>query len=89
VLQQMARRCSGDARIQWLAASPLIRRSFSERLQNYKRDVDDSLADEVATPSRMIYWARENALEYTPPKSRELIRRMLRRIQHWVRWGAA
>ena len=24
---------------------------------------------------------------YTPPKSVRLIRRMLRRIRHWVRWG--
>jgi hypothetical protein len=54
---------------------------------NYKRDVDDSHADEVATPSRMPFWSVEKSWEYTPPKNTQLIRRMLRRIQHWVRWG--
>jgi hypothetical protein len=35
----------------------------------------------------MQYWAMEERWHYTPPKSRDLIRRMLRRIRHWVRWG--
>jgi hypothetical protein len=64
-----------------------VRRSFRDRLKNYKRLVDDSRADEVATPSLMQYWAMEERWHYTPPKSRDLIRRMLRRIRHWVRWG--
>jgi hypothetical protein len=88
VLEKMARREPQNERLQHVAMSPASRRPFSARLQAYKRDVDDSHADEVVTPSRMPYWARDKAWEYTPPKSRDLIRRMLRRIRHWVRWGA-
>jgi hypothetical protein len=86
-LDKMARREPQDQRLQWLVLTPGRRRPFSARLQAYKLDVDDSHAGEVVTPSRMPYWARDREWEYTPPKSMELIRRMLRRIQHWVRWG--
>jgi hypothetical protein len=89
VVEEMARRDPHNERLQRLALSPDIRRPFSARLQAYKLDVDDSHAGEVVTPSRMPYWAREHEWEYTPPKSRDLIRRMLRRIRHWVRWGTA
>jgi hypothetical protein len=87
LLERMARLNPDDARIQWFATAPPVRRSFPDRLKSYKHLVDDSHADEVATPSRMPYWAKEKSWEYTPPKSRDLIRRMLRRIRHWVRWG--
>jgi hypothetical protein len=76
-----------DARLQWLATASTVRRPFPDRLRNFKSMVDDSHAGEVATPSRMPYWAREVAWEYSPPKSVHVIRRMLRRIRHWVRWG--
>jgi hypothetical protein len=65
------------------------RRPFAERLDRYTHNVDDSHADEVVTPSRMPYWALERSWEYTAPKSIVLIRRMLRRIRHWVRWGVS
>jgi hypothetical protein len=87
ILNEMARMYPEDARIQQFARTPRIKRPFGERLSNYVRTVDDSRADEVATPSRMQFWAAERAWDRTPPKSVELIRRMLRRIRHWVRWG--
>jgi hypothetical protein len=87
-LDEMARSNPGDAKIQYFARSRTSQRPFRERLSNYVQSVDDSHADEVTTPSRMQFWASEKTWEYTPPKSRELIRRMLRRIRHWVRWGA-
>jgi hypothetical protein len=70
-------------------AAKKSRRSFTERLDNFTRNVDDSHADEVFTPSRMPFWALERSWEYTAPKSVVLIRRMLRRIRHWVRWGVS
>jgi hypothetical protein len=78
-----------DATIQYFANSPVTHRPFAERLSNYVASVDDSHAGEVATPSRMPFWALENSWDYTPPKSVQLIRRMLRRIRHWVRWGVS
>jgi hypothetical protein len=89
LLEEMARRDPHNERLQIVALSPGQRRPFRERLRAYKRDVDDSHAGEVSTPSRMQYWANDQKWEYTPPKSRDLIRRMLRRIRHWVRWGTA
>ncbi|HEX2474513.1 MAG TPA: hypothetical protein VHK01_07205 [Lacipirellulaceae bacterium] len=64
-------------------------RPFTERLARFKRLVDDSHASEVVTPSRMPFWAAERVWDYTPPKSVQLIRRMLQRIRHWVRWGVS
>jgi hypothetical protein len=43
----------------------------------------------VSTSSRMPYWALERSWERSPPKSIVFIRRMLRRIRHWVRWGVS
>ena len=86
-LRMMAAAYPDDARIQWFATAPTVHRSFDVRLRNFKRIVDDSHAGEVVTPSRMPYWATETFWEYTPPKSVDTIRRMLRRIRHWVRWG--
>jgi hypothetical protein len=88
LLDEMAALYPVDDRIQWFATAPVSHGTFTKRLSNYLRSVDDAHADEVATPSRMPYWAMEGSWEYTPPKSRDLIRRMLRRIRHWVRWGA-
>jgi hypothetical protein len=87
LLEEMATLYPEDAKVRWFAESRVTHRPFRERLSNFVKSVDDSHADEVATPSRMPYWAREKSWEYTPPKSRDLIRRMLRRIRHWVRWG--
>jgi hypothetical protein len=88
LLERMARRYRDDDRIRWFASTPPRHRPFRERLTSFVQSVDDSHADEVATPSRMPYWSADRTWEYTPPKSRDLIRRMLRRIRHWVRWGA-
>jgi hypothetical protein len=89
LLDEMAAAYPDDARIQWFAHAHTTRRTFSERLANFSRNVDDSHADEVSTPSRMPFWALERSWEYTAPKSVALIRRMLRRIRHWVRWGVS
>jgi hypothetical protein len=86
-LEEMAAACPDDQRIQWFAHAHTTRRSFPDRLANFSRNVDNSHADEVYTPSRMPFWALERSWDYTAPKSVALIRRMLRRIRHWVRWG--
>jgi hypothetical protein len=86
-LAEMARAYPDDDRIVWYATAPPTHRPFAQRLTNYVGSIDDSHADEVETPSRMSYWTLEKEWKYTPPKSRDLIRRMLRRIRHWVRWG--
>jgi hypothetical protein len=88
-LRLMAAAYPDDAKIQWYATAPTTRRSFAGRLKNFTSGVDDSHADEVATPSQMPFWALESFWSYTPPKSVVMIRRMLRRIQHWVRWGVS
>ncbi|MCI0333445.1 MAG: hypothetical protein L0228_09500 [Planctomycetes bacterium] len=89
LLDEMARAYPDDAKIQWFAKAPVTQRPFPERLSNYVRSVDDSHAGEVTTPSRMPFWSLEESWDYTPPKSVELIRRILRRIRHWVRWGVS
>lgn len=86
-LNEMAAAYPEDAKVQWFATTTNRRRPFPDRLRNYKLNIDDSHAGEVVTPSSMPYWARDKAWDYTPPKSVDLIRRMLRRIRHWVRWG--
>jgi hypothetical protein len=88
-LRMMAAAYPDDAKMQWFATTPTMRRPFAERLEKFKRRLDDSHADEVATPSQMPFWALDPKWEPSPPKSVEFIRRMLRRIQHWVRWGTA
>jgi hypothetical protein len=65
------------------------RRSFSERLRDFKRNVGDSHSGEVFTPSRMPYWSLYDPWEGKPPKTMWYIRRMLRRIRHLVRWGVS
>jgi len=87
-LRDMAAANRDDARIQWFATAPTTHAPFARRLENYKRCVDDSHAGEVATPSRMPFWAGVRSWERTPPKSVDFIRRMLRRIQRCVRSGA-
>jgi hypothetical protein len=87
LLNEMAAAYPDDAKIQWYAGAPTTGRSFAKRLKRFTSGVDKSHADEVATPSRMPFWAIESFWTYTPPKSVAVIRRMLRRIQHWVRWG--
>jgi hypothetical protein len=89
LLREMAKDNPDDVHIQWFAAAPTSHRSFKERLKNFTSGVDDSRAGEVATPSQMPFWAVETFWCYTPPKSDALIRRMLRRIRHWVRWGVS
>jgi len=87
-LAQMAARYPEDARFKWMSIPHVEgRRSFVDRLSSYKSRLDDSHADGVVTPSRMPFWALERTWEYSPPKSVHVIRRMLRRIRHWVRWG--
>jgi len=88
LLEEMASRYPEDKRIQFFANSgPVVQRPFADRLSRFIKSVDDSYAEEAVTPSRMSFWARDKTWDYTPPKSVLLIRRMLRRIQHWVRWG--
>lgn len=89
LLDEMVRAFPDDQKIRWLANAPISHGPFEKRLANFKRNVDDTHAGEVATPSRMPFWAAERVWDYTPPKSVDLIRRMLRRIRHWVRWGAS
>jgi hypothetical protein len=87
LLDEMAAAFPDDEKVRWFATAPISHGPFVERLANFKRNVDDSHAGEVMTPSRMPFWAAERRWDYTPPKSVLLIRRMLRRIRHWVRWG--
>jgi hypothetical protein len=87
LLGDMASRYPDDARIQWYAHAANAHRPFTERLSKFTKGIDNSHAAEVVTPSRMPYWAIEKSWEYSPPKSVDMIRRMLRRIRHWVRWG--
>jgi hypothetical protein len=89
LLEELAKLYPYDKRLQRLAMSAISRRPFRERLTQYARSVDDSHAGEVKTPSQMPFWASEQSWERTPPKSLELIRRILRRIQHWVHWGVS
>jgi hypothetical protein len=89
LLDDMAAAFPGDERIRWFANASISHGPFAERLANFKCNVDDSHAREVVTPSRMPFWAAERAWDLTPPKSVHLIRRMLRRIRHWVRWGVS
>lgn len=89
LLDEMAAVYPDDARILWYATAPTTHRSFAKRLKKFTANVDDSHADEVFTPSRMPFWACEHTWERTPPKSLDLIRRILRRIQHWVHWGVS
>jgi hypothetical protein len=88
-LRDMAAVNVDDARIQWFATAPTTHAPFAKRLENYKRCVDVSHVGEVTTPSRMPFWAGVRSWEHTPPKSAEYIRRMLRRIRFWVRWGVS
>jgi hypothetical protein len=87
LLEEMATLYPDDAKVQWFAHAHTTSRPFRERLANFSRNLDDSHADEVYTPSRMPFWSLERSWEFTAPKSVVLIRRMLRRIRHWVRWG--
>lgn len=89
LLREMAQASPADATIQWIANKASGRRAFVERLKDFTLNVDNSHANEVATPSRMPFWALERNWEQTPPKSLDLIRRVLRRIRHWVRWGVS
>jgi hypothetical protein len=89
MLDEMAQAFPHDAKVQWFANAPTTRRSFAERLDQFARNVDDSHANEVFTPSRMPFWAIQRSWDHTAPKSAALIRRMLRRIRHWVRWGVS
>jgi hypothetical protein len=89
LLDEMAAAFPDDERIRWFATAPISHGPFAERLANFKRNVDDSHAGEVVTPSRMPFWAAERSWDFTPPKSVRLIRRMLRRIRRWVRWGVS
>jgi hypothetical protein len=86
-LQDMAERNPDDARIQWYATAGTTHGPFELRLRKFALNVDDSHAGEVATPSRMPFWASDKLWYQTPPKSILYIRRMLRRIQRRVRWG--
>ncbi len=87
LLDEMAAAFPDDEKIRWFASAPTSHGPFEKRLKNFKRNVDDSHAGEVVTPSRMPFWALERSWDYTPPKSAELMRRILRRIRHWVHWG--
>jgi hypothetical protein len=87
LLREMAAAYPEDRKVHWFATAPIAHRPFSQRLARFKKSVDDSHAGEVMTPSRMPYWASQQSWAYTPPKSVEIIRRVLRRIRHWVRWG--
>jgi hypothetical protein len=87
LLDEMARLDRDNKTIQWFARAPNNYRPFDERLASFVRTLDDSYADEAIAPSRMPFWAFERSWERTPPKTVLYIRRMLRRIRHWVRWG--
>jgi hypothetical protein len=89
LLEEMAAAHPEDERLRWFATAPTTKRPFSDRLRNFRSDIDASHAAEVATPSQMPFWTQEGSWERTPPKSVAMIRRMLRRIRHWVRWGVA
>ncbi|HEY3393963.1 MAG TPA: hypothetical protein VGK58_14720 [Lacipirellulaceae bacterium] len=89
LLDEMVRAFPDDEKIRWFANAPISHGPFEERLAVFKRNVDDSHAGDVATPSRMPFWTAERVWVYTPPKSMLLIRRMLQRIRHWVRWGVS
>jgi hypothetical protein len=89
LLDEMAVAYPDDTRIRWYATAPTTHRPFTKRLKKFTANVDDSHADEVHTPSQMPYWTSEETWERTPPKSLDLIRRILRRIQHWVHWGVS
>jgi hypothetical protein len=84
LLDEMVAAFPDDEKIRWFANTPISRGPFKTRLANFKRNVDDSHAGEVPTPSRMPFWAAERIWNYTPPKSVELIRRVLWRIRRWV-----
>lgn len=89
LLNEMAIAYPEDLKIQCYANAPTSGRSFAKRLKNFTAGIDKSHAGEVATPSQMPYWARDSFWLRTPPKSADLIRRVLRRIQHLVRWRTA
>jgi hypothetical protein len=89
LLQEMSQADPDDDRIRWYATSSTTHRPFAERLKNFTSNIDVSQVSEVATPSRMPFWAYETPWSRKPPKSVQYVRRMLRRIRHWVRWGVS
>jgi hypothetical protein len=84
-LQEMATANPDDVMIQQFATPPTSHRPFPERLTNFARNVDDSRAGEVVTPSQMPFWRLQRDWEGRSPKSGWYIRLMLWRIRRWVR----
>jgi hypothetical protein len=89
LLEKMATAHPDDERLRWFATAPTTKRPFRDRLRDFRTTLDDSRAAEVVTPSQMPFWAQEKSWSRTAPKSAAMIRRMLRRIRHWVRWGVS
>jgi hypothetical protein len=85
-LRQLAAENPNDDQIQRIATAPPSLRTFAERLKNFTSAVDKSHAEEVHTPSQMDFWAVDRGWQRSPPKSVELIRRILRHIQQLVHW---
>lgn len=87
-LAALAASAPRDQRLAWYAYTTPTKHPFPKRLANFTEHVDQSHAAEAVGPSRMalrfadIEWIRH------PPKSIELIRRILQRIHTWVH-GAA
>jgi hypothetical protein len=89
LLAEMAAAHPENERVRWFATASTRKRPFSDRLRDFRARLDDSHAAEVMTPSQMPFWTKEDSWSRTPPKSVEMMRRILRRIRHWVRWGVA
>jgi hypothetical protein len=85
LLGELAAENPHDGRIQWFAHAAPTQLSFARRLERFTASVDQSHATEVQTPSQMKYWDSGLVWQLTPPKSRELIRRILKHIHRLVR----
>ena len=84
--RQLSKRCMASV----VRQVALIHRPFAERLIELTSNRSTTrMRTKLYTPSQMPFWALEESWDYTPPKSVQLIRRMLRRIRHWVRWGVS
>ena len=60
--------------------------AFSKRLSRFvANNVDASQVDQATGNSPMTYWARDRYWHVSPPKNRWFFRRILMRIQRWVR----
>jgi hypothetical protein len=74
----------GDDRVAFYGRADEIKRPFRDRLHAFAEHVDHAHEAEAAGPSRMALWFADLDWIRRPPKSVEIIRRILRHIHGLV-----